>query len=183
MLNRLFLSALISFLFPVLAAAQNPELKLPSFAGLQSQARESVDVTVGWPTLRFVRWLLDDHDPDTAEMKTVLDGLRAVHVRSYQFDSDFVYSKADLDSVRAQLSGSGWIQLVQVRDRRKAEDVDIYVARDNHKVTGFAIIASNPREFTIVNIVGAIDLEHVAKLQNLLGLPDGQIAQVAQSAH
>jgi hypothetical protein len=115
--------------------------------------------------LGIAGWLMGDDDPESAEMKQLIKGLKSVRVRSYQFDSDFVYSKADLDQVRSQLSGKGWSQLVQVRNRKDNEDVDIYVALDNDKVTGFAIVATEPREFTILNIVGSIELEQVARLQ------------------
>jgi len=38
-------------------------------------------------------------------------------------------------------------------------------------VNGLAIIASGPRELTIVNIVGSVDPAKLAKLGNRLGLP------------
>jgi predicted nucleotidyltransferase len=53
------------------------------------------------------------------------------------------------------------------------------VALDDHKVTGFALIASEPREFTIVNIVGAVDLDKIAALQRQLGIPDVGSARIA----
>jgi predicted nucleotidyltransferase len=100
-------------------------------------------------------------------------------VRNYQFAADFTYSKDDIDSVRSQLSGPAWTQLMQIHDQKKHEDVGVYVAMDNHKVTGFAVLASEPREFTIVNIVGAVDLEKMADLQKQLGLPDATTAHLA----
>jgi hypothetical protein len=37
---------------------------------------------------------------------------------------------------------------------------------------GLAIIAAEPREFTIVNIVGSIDLEDLHKLEGKFGVPN-----------
>jgi hypothetical protein len=74
-----------------------------------------------------------------------------------------------VDAVRSQLSGPGWSQLIKVRDQRKNEDVDIYIALDKQTVKGLAIIAANRREFTILNIVGAVALEQVAKLRETFG--------------
>lgn len=171
-------AALACLAFPLLAAAQGAQLKLPSFSHLQQQATEIVDITIGsWP-LGIVSRLLDADDPESAEMKSVIKGLKKVVVRSYQFDSDFVYSNADIAAVRAQLTGPGWTQLAQVRNRKQNEDVDVYVALDRNKVTGFAIIASEPREFTILNIVGSLDLEQVAKLREHLDLPGAAIGGV-----
>jgi hypothetical protein len=175
-------AALACLAFPVLAAAQGGELKLPSFTHLQQQATEVVDVSIGsWPLAIAARLIRDD-DPDSAQTKTLLKGLKAVVVRSYQFDADFVYSKSDIAAVRAQLRGPGWTQLAQVRDRKENKDVDVYVALDHDNVTGLVIIASDPREFTILNVVGSIDLAQMAKLQQQLDLPDTGVEKVAESA-
>lgn len=176
---RPFVATLVCIVFPMLAVAQNPQLKLPSFAGLQQKATESVDITIGSFALGIMGRLMDDGDQDSAEMKKLIGGLKSVQVRNYQFASDFAYSKEDIDSVRSQLSGPAWTQLVQVHDQTKNEDVGIYVAMDDHKVTGFAVLASEPREFTIVNIVGAVDLAKIAALQKQLGLPDAAAAHLA----
>ena len=76
----------------------------------------------------------------------------------------------NLNAVRQQLSAPGWSQLAQVRKRNKAQEVDIYVALTEDQAKGFAIVASEPRKFTIVNIVGSIDLEQIAKLQHHMDL-------------
>jgi hypothetical protein len=72
--------------------------------------------------------------------------------------------------VRAQLASPGWSQLAQVRKRNRAQEVDVYIALDDKQARGFAVIASEPRKFTILNIVGAIDLEQLAKLQRHMDL-------------
>ena len=168
-----FLAALI-LLFPLLATAAEPlgQLNMPAFSHLQSKATEVVDVTLGtWP-LRLASKMLaaDLDDPESAEMKKVIDGIKSIVVRSYQFDSDFVYSKEDVDKVREQLAAPGWTQLAQVHKRKAAQDIDIYIALDDNLAKGFAIIASEPRKFTILNIVGAIDLDQLAKLQRHVDL-------------
>ena len=42
---------------------------------------------------------------------------------------------------------------------------------DNNQAVGLALIASEPRQFTIVNIVGAIDLDKLHKLEGQFGVP------------
>ena len=39
------------------------------------------------------------------------------------------------------------------------------------KILGLAVVASEPRSFTIVNIVGNIDLDKLARLEGQLGIP------------
>jgi hypothetical protein len=164
---------------PLLASAQNPELKIPTFADLEHKAVNSVNVTLDPGILGLADHFLDSNDPKVAELKKTLGGVKSVQVRSFQFDSDFVYSKADIDSVRSQLTGPGWSRLVQVHDRNKKEDVDVYLAMDKHVVTGVAIITSDPRKFTIVNVVGTIDMDQVEQLQKALGATHGNNAPIA----
>jgi hypothetical protein len=84
----------------------------------------------------------------------------------------------DIESVRAQLRSEQWKPLAEIRSRKDAENVDIFMSIENDTPTGFAIVVSEPREFTIVNIVGTIDIQHLAQLQAGLGLPGaaGKIA-------
>jgi len=154
---------------PPLAGAQDAQLKLPAFADLKEKALESVDLTFDATTLGMMGWFMSDTDPDTAELKKTLRGLKSVQIRSYKFTSDFAYSRADVEAVRSQLTGPGWSQLVQVHDRDKQEGVDIYIAVADKTVKGFALIAADRREFTIVNIVGAVDLDQVARLRKTFG--------------
>jgi hypothetical protein len=156
---RLIGIALICLGFAGCAAAQGPQLQLPDFEHLRSKSVESVDVTIGSFPLAFARWFMSDDDPDSAAVKDMLRGVRRVHVTHYEFDQDFEYAQSDLAKVRAQLAGEGWTRLVQARNRTDGEDFDLYLARRDEEVVGFALIATSPREFTIVNVVGDLDLE------------------------
>jgi len=166
------LLALATLALPLLASAAEPvgQLHLPSFAGLQSKASEVVDITLGSLPLALASKFMDADNPEDAAMKKVISGIKSIAVRSYEFDSDFVYSKEDVEAVRKQLAVPGWTQLAQVHKRNKAQDVEVYIALTDDQAKGFAIVASEPRKFTIVNIVGSIDLEQIAKLQHHMDL-------------
>lgn len=154
---------------PPPAIAQGAQLKLPNFADLKEKAAKSVDITIDSTALGIMGWFMDDNDKDAADLKKTLHGLESVQIRSYKFTSDYAYSRADVEAVRSQLCGPGWSQLVQVKDRDKSEGVDIYIAMDAKTIKGLALIAADRREFTIVNIVGAIDLDQVARLRKTFG--------------
>jgi len=168
---RWLLAVLILVALPLLTVAHAPQLEIPSFAALQAKATHSVDVTIDSTALGLVSSFIGGSDPDSAQLKKAFAGLKSVHVRSYQFDSDNAYSKADIDGVRAQLQAPGWSSLVHAKDKSRNEDVDVYVSVQDHVVKGLAVVASNPREFTIVNIVGTLDLKELSKVQKHLGLP------------
>ncbi len=150
--------------------AQSGQLTLPDFRELETKASESTVVTVGPWLLHFASHFADRHDPDGAATRRVLANITSITVHSYEFDSDFVYSQSDVDAVRAQLRAPNWNRLAQVRgkDRNK---VDVYVSMDNDKTTGLALISAEPRELTIVNVVGSISPEDLQRLCAHLDVP------------
>ena len=154
-------------------AIADPELKIPDFSHLRHKAVDSVDMTIDGFLLRIASKFAraDSEDPQSAAAADLLQGLKSVRVRNFTFDSDDAYSRADVDSVRKQLIGPGWSQLVQVRKREPQEDVDVYLSMDGEKINGLAVIASEPREFTIVNIVGSIDIDKIGKLGGQFDIP------------
>jgi hypothetical protein len=166
------LSVIFALLAPALAwAAPNPKLTMPEFAGLAQKATESVTITLDPALLAMAGRFLDGNDPQDAATQEVLKGLRGIYVRSYTFDKDSAYQQADIDAVRAQLSAPGWNRLVGTHSRKSRADVDIYIMIDNNQAIGLALIASEPRQFTIVNIIGAIDLDKLHKLEGQFGVP------------
>jgi hypothetical protein len=164
--------ACVAACLPAMALADGPQLKLPAFEHLQRVATSSVNLSIGpWP-LGIAARMLNDNDPRDAEFQQLLRGLRAIYIRSYEFASDNMYSTADVDAVREQLSSPGWNPLAQIRSHRDDERVDVYVCTTNDRVSGLAVVASGRRKFTIVNVVGSIDPQNLATLEDRFGLPD-----------
>jgi len=147
------------------------QLRLPEFAALTDKASESVAVTLDPQLLGLACRFLNSEDPEEAAARQLCTSLTGIYVRSYSFDTDYAYPKADIDAVRKQLSGGGWSPLVQSRKRDAREDVDVYVRMVGDRIEGLAVVASEPREFTIVNIVGHIDIDKVAMLEGQFGIP------------
>jgi Domain of unknown function (DUF4252) len=160
-----------SLLLPGFSVAQEGKLKLPEFRLLADKATESVNISLSPWLLNMAGAFIDDKDEDSVATKRLLAGIKSIEIRSYQFAADNAYSSADIDGVRSQLTGPGWSRLMQVHHREKSEDVDMYVLIENNVSKGFALISSQPREFTIINIVGSIAVDDLPKLQNHLHLP------------
>jgi hypothetical protein len=151
-------------------AAPPAALKLPSFDALAAKATESVNVTLDSAALGLAASFLSD-DPEDAAARELIRGLKGIYVRSYTFDTDFAYPIADVDAVRKQLLPPGWQQVLAVRNTKEGSHVDIWLSVDQGLANGLAIIASEPREFTIVNIVGSIDLKKLHRLEGKFGIP------------
>jgi hypothetical protein len=165
------LAATAILALPVSSFARGPEFRVPEFSHLRARATETVDVDVGGFLLGLARLVTKDEREHDPHLK-LLDEIKSVKVRSYKFDSDDVYTKADVDSVRSQLKGPEWNAMVQVHKRDSQQDVDVFVCvEESGKTCGLAVIATEPREFTVVSIVGSIDIDRLSQLEGEFGIP------------
>jgi hypothetical protein len=150
-------------------------LRIPEFPALADKASETVTVTLDANLLGMAARFLSNEDPEQAKAKKLVSSLTGIYVRHYTFDADYAYPKGDVESVRRQLNAPGWSRIVGAVSRKDKTDVDVFVLIDGDKAQGLAIIASEPREFTIVNIVGNIDLEQLHDLEGNFGVPELEI--------
>ena len=158
---------------PALAAAADPgRLQLPDFSALSKKATQSVDISLGPSLLQLAGGIVsDDSDARNAAVNDLIKGIKGIYVRSYTFDRPGEYSKADVKALQAQVLAPGWIPVVSTHDLKQGSNVDIYLLRNGDHTQGVAIIAAEPRQLTIVNIVGSIDLARLARLQGQFGVP------------
>ena len=166
------------------ACASAQQITMPSFDHLRGKATESVDVTIGPIPIAIGRWAMKgSNDPDAEAVQDLLKGVKKVYVKHYEFAEDNAYSKADLDEVRDQLNTKGWSSLAQVRDNKKGEDVDIFIATENDEIHGIAVVASEAREFTIVNVVGTLDMKTVWAFRDQMERGDGSFSMHRHHHH
>ncbi len=160
-----------SAMTPSQAAAAGPELRIPDFSHLRAKAVDSVDITLDGFLLRTLSKLAESADDTDAAALSMLGDIKSVQVRTFRFDVDGAYDKSDIDAVRSQLSTPGWSALVQSRKREPREDVDVFIRMVGDRIEGLAVVASEPREFTIVSVIGNIDIDKIAKLEGQFGIP------------
>ena len=170
---RMLIAAVAAWGFASTCLAASPELKIPDFAGLSGKATESVDITVDGFLMAIAKKFARSSGDEELQL---LSDIKSVRVRNFEFDSDGAYSVADIDSVRRQLSAPGWSQLVSAH-KRDDENVDVYVCVEGEKILGIAVVASEPRSFTIVNVIGNIDIDKLAKLEGKFGIPKVDVEQ------
>ena len=148
------------------ASAQRFNVDLPSSIG--ENAAEVVDVTLDGPMLRLASRFLSGSGEERA-VRDMVQKLEGIYVRSYSFDKDGQYDRNVVGRLRSQL-GSGWSKIVNVQGRR--ENVEIFVQTRGDQVTGLVVLSAEPRELTVVNIVGPIDLDQLAKMEGQFGIPN-----------
>jgi hypothetical protein len=146
------------------------EIKLPPNFG--AQATETVDVSLDSDMLQLAAKFLSAAKPDEAQAKKIITGLKSIYVKSFEFDKPGQYNPADVETVRAQFRGPGWSRVVGVQSKKDGENAEVFVRLEKDgKIGGLGVVAAEPKELTIVSIVGLIDPDQLAELSGRFGIP------------
>lgn len=167
-MRKITLLVFLVFLIALAAPLHAQRLNL-DFPGLADRASESTDVTLDGPMLRLASKFLNDRDPDERQARDLIKSLTGIYVHSYEFEHEGEYDRSVVEKVRAQL-GPNWKPMVTVRSKFK-ENVDIFLDMRGDNVAGLLIVSAEPRELTLVNLVGTIDLDKLASLDGEFGIP------------
>jgi Domain of unknown function (DUF4252) len=169
-MKRLVLSIAAVLAFCACGFAQ--DIKIPvNIEKLSKKASEVVDVNLDGAMLKFASKFLSDEEQDDVEAQQLIKNLKGIYVRSFEFDNPGEFSEADVEEVRAQLKAPTWVRTVNVRSKKDSEKVDVFFKMEGDNVMGLAIIASEPKELTIVNLVGLIDPSKLSQLSGHFGIP------------
>ena len=155
----------------ILAVAQDARLDIGRIDALAAKAAQAIEVSLDERLLRVAAKFLKNEDPDEAKVKELVSGLKGVYVRVFEFDNPGEYSPGDIEGLRSQLQAPGWTKIVGVRSRRDGQNVDVHIKYQGDNVLGLAILAAEPKQLTVVNIVGPIDLEKLSQLEGQFGIP------------
>lgn len=165
------LVALLVMTWACTARAQDSKIQLAHLDHLAAKATETVDINIDERLIQITAKLFKDTDIDEVQVKKLIQGLKGIYVKSFEFDSDNNYSPADIDSIRSQLREPQWSRLVNVTSKKDG-NVEVYVSLVGSQINGLTVLSAEPRELTVVNIVGPVDLEKLAQLEGNLGIPD-----------
>jgi hypothetical protein len=106
-------------------------------------------------------------------VKKLVEGLTGVYVKSFEFSKAGEVTDADLDAIRAQLKPPAWSRIVSFKSQKDGESSEVYLrAADTGRVGGLAVISVEPRELTVVEVLGTISLSDLGALSSITGLPD-----------
>ena len=153
------------------ARAQNARLQMSHLDYLAGKASETVDVNIDERLMQLTAKFFSSHDPDEAKIKEIVNGLKGIYVKSFEFEHEGEYSTADVESIRSQLRGPGWTRLLSINSKKEG-DVEVYLMTNGDQIGGLAVLATDPKEITVVNIIGPIDLDKLSKLEGQFGVPD-----------
>jgi hypothetical protein len=165
---------LVAALVPL--AAQ--EIKLPAnLSKLADKASEVVDVTLDGPMLKLASRFLSKDDPDEVKVKTLVNGLKGIYVKVFEFEKEGAYDPAEVEQLRSQLRAPGWSRMLGSVSKKSGENAEIFMKLDGDRVGGIVILATEPKELSIINIVGNIDLEQLSELGGHFGIPEVSVSR------
>ncbi len=184
MKNRIaaVLLAAVVVVAPAWAQNQPSPLLLPPAVEKELAARASdvTEVTLGKNMLGFAAKFMGK-DRDDEATKQLIQNLDGIYVREYEFDKEGQYSMDQIDQLRKSFETPEWSPIVRERERKSGESTEVYVKQVNGESRGMFILAAEPRELTIVLILGPIRMEDLGKLRGLNGL--GALGYVEHSDH
>ena len=171
------LAALVVFVIfgpAATALAQNPRIQTSQLNALAAKASETVDVNIDGSLMQLAAKFLSSKDDDERKVKELINGLKGIYVKSFTFENEGGYSEADLEGIRSQLRNSAWNKLVNVNSKKEGS-VEVYLMQSGSQISGLALLASAPKEITVVNIVGPVDLDKLTQLGGQFGIPELEI--------
>jgi len=169
---RLPLAALTLVLTSAFAAkAQDARIQLGTLDHLAGKASQTVDVNIDGRLMQLTAKLFNSKDEDEEKIRKLINGLKGIYVKSFEFEKDGDYTNADVEAVRSQLRNPAWSRLVNVTSKRDGS-VEVYLMLNGEQVGGLAVLVFEARELTVVNIIGPVDLEKLSKLEGQFGIPE-----------
>ena len=151
------------------------KLQIENLDSLAGRAERVVDVTIDEGLLKLIPMIIRRSaktNVDAQKIASIAAGFKGVYVRSFEFSGDGQWAESDIAGIRAQLKQPGWSRVVSVKSRKDGQNVEVYIMSDPANLGGLAVLATQPHELTVVNIVGKINLEDILALEGHLGIPD-----------
>jgi hypothetical protein len=172
MRNRIVSFILAAGVLAAPALAQTAQLPAPSPIEKELAARASdvTEVTLGKNMLAFAAKIMNGKDSDEAETRHLIEGLDGIYVREYEFDKDGQFSADEVEQLRKYFETSEWSPIVKERQRKTGESTDVMVKLVNGESHGMFILDVEPRELTIVLILGPVHMDDLSKLKGIGGL-------------
>lgn len=167
-----FILLSLFILLPMAANAQNARLQFEKLNGLETRARDVVEVNIDGKLLDLAkRVTAKSGDKDAQKVAQAISGLKAIYVRVYNFENENEYNPADVDEIRSQLNAPGWEKLANVRSKKNNQKVDVYTMFTGDQMSGVAVVVSEAKSIAVVNVIGMIDIETLAELSGKMNIP------------
>ena len=177
--RALMIWSLLSVITAATAYAQDPaKIDMSHLDKFAERADKVIDVTVNEQLLRLAASFLNEkRSPDEGKIKEMILGLKGVFVKRFEFEKEGEYTMADVESIRSQLNSPAWSKIANVRSKREG-NYDVSIMSEGSVIKGLAVLAAEAKAFTVVNVVGPIDLAKLSELEGKFGIPHFGLEQI-----
>lgn len=181
-MGRIFMFILGAAVLAAPALAQNSPLPLPAPIEKELAARASnvTEVTLGKNMLGFAAKFMNGDNKSDAATRRLIEGLDGIYVRDYEFEKPGEYSMVDINKLRQYFETPEWTPIVHERDLKSGESTDVMMKMINGESRGMFVLSAEPKELSIVMILGPIRMDELGQLKGLGGL--GGLGQVGNSS-
>src|SRR6266404_3862949 len=121
----------------VTTRAQGAKLQLDQLDVLANRANETVDVRLDERLMQTTAKFFSGKDPDDAEIKEVLKGVKGIYVKSFTFEKDGEYSAAEVESIRLQLRSGTWSKILTIGSKKEIS-IEVYLMQNGDQIEGMA---------------------------------------------
>ncbi len=137
---------------------------------LAARASNVTEVTLGKNMLEFAAKFMNGKDQDEVATRHLIENLDGIYVRNYEFDKENQYSMEEVQKLRSYFSTSEWTPIVHSHERNSGETTDVLLKMVNGETRGMFVLSAEPKELSIVLILGPVRMEDLGKLKGLGGL-------------
>ena len=163
--------AAVALVAPGLAQTALP-LPTPVEKELAGRATNVTEVTLGKNMLEFAAKFMNGKKGDEAATRQLIEGLDGIYVRDYEFEKPGEYSMDEIEKLRQVFETPEWSPIVRERERKNGESTDVLMKMVNGESRGMFILSAEPKELSIVLILGPIRMEDLGKISGMAGLGD-----------
>jgi len=168
----------LALALPVSAAAQGAHLKL-DLGNLGSRAKESVNISIDKTTLDWAMQALTSKGGDTEKMRELMKDLEGITVQALEFEKNEKAPSVEeligaARGVMQELDGPQWKSIINVTEKQAqhTEIVRVCLREDaGGKIGGLALLAIEPGQMVLVNVVGNVRLDQLGALGKAIGHP------------
>lgn len=157
---------------PALAQTASSPLPLPPAVEKELAAKASnvTEVTLNKNMLGFAAKFMTNKNGSDDAARQLIEGLEGIYVRDYEFDKAGDYSMDEVDKLRQYFETTDWTPIVRDHEKKSGEMTDVMIKMVNGESHGMFILSAEPKELSIVLILGPIRMDQLGALGGLGGL-------------
>lgn len=148
---------------------------------LAAHASNVTEVTLDKSMLAFAFNFMNSKHNKDAEAQQLIQGLDGIYVRDYEFAKEGDFTPKQVEQLRHYFETNAWTPLVRDREKNDRESSDVMVKMVNGESQGMFVLSVEPKEISLVLILGPIRMDQLGALKSLGGL--GALGSVAKDAH